>query len=317
MADTTGEYRVLSLDGGGIKGVFAAAILADFEEALGAPLASHFDLVAGTSTGGIIALGLGLGVPASEILRFYEQHGPEIFKAGRGLFGRLSSAKYDVESLRRALVEVFADRRLGEANTRLIIPSTNLETGEVHVFKTAHHQRFTHDHKCKVVDVALATAAAPTFFPLHRLLAGMPLIDGGLWANNPMGPAAVEALGVLDWPRGSVKLLSISCPDSAPTIRSPKAPGPGFTSAPHLLRTFMNAQSSASTGTANLLLGHDNVYRISRAVAGKRFKLDDAAEIEALKGLGAEVARAEYPKVSSMFLRNKAQPFVPLHGGTQ
>lgn len=317
MADMSGEYRVLSLDGGGIKGVFSAAILADFEETLGAPVASYFDLIAGTSTGGIIALGLGLGVPASEILRFYEQHGPEIFTSGRGPLGRLIRAKYDVEPLRKALVEVFADRLLGEAKTRLIIPSTNLETGEVHVFKTAHHHRFSHDYKCQAVDVALATAAAPTYFPLHRLPAGTPLIDGGLWANNPMGPAAVEALGVMDWPKGSVKLLSISCTDSATTVRSPKTPGPGFISGLHLLRTFMNAQASASTGTANLLLGHDNVYRISQTVAGKRFTLDDSTEIEALKGLGAEVARAEYPTVSSVFLRTKAQPFVPLHGGSQ
>ena len=78
-------YKILSLDGGGIRGVFPAAFLAKIEEHVQAPIGSYFDLIAGTSTGGVIAIGLGLGVPASEILRLYEQHGPAIFDQGHGL----------------------------------------------------------------------------------------------------------------------------------------------------------------------------------------------------------------------------------------
>src|SRR3546814_9614978 len=95
-----------------------------------------------------------------------------------------------------------------------MIPSLDLETGEVHVFKTAHHRRFVNDYKVAVVDVARATAAAPTYFPTHTLEAGVPLIDGGMWANNPMGPAAVKALGVLEWPKGNIRLLSVGCTES-------------------------------------------------------------------------------------------------------
>ncbi|GAB3141675.1 CBASS cGAMP-activated phospholipase [Marisediminicola antarctica] len=191
--------RILSIDGGGIKGVFPAAFLADLETELDAPLASYFDLITGTSTGGIIALALGIGIPAIDILRFYEERGPEIFRGGKGL-GRLKqlvSAKYNPAPLRAALIDVFGDRKLGECKTRLMIPSLDLETGAVHVMKTAHHPRFERDYKLSVVDVALATAAAPTYFPTHRLAAGIPLVDGGMWANNPMGAAAVEALGIL------------------------------------------------------------------------------------------------------------------------
>jgi hypothetical protein len=74
----------------------------------------------------------------------------------------------------------------------------------------------------------------------------------------------------------------------------------------------MTAQSSASIGTATLLLGHDNVHRISKTVGGGRYKLDGVKEIESLKGLGSSVAREEYAKVKAMFLDEKAQPFVPL-----
>lgn len=313
----TSSYKILTLDGGGIKGVFSASVLSAFEETVGEPLGGYFDLISGTSTGGIIALGLGLGLPAREILGFYEAHGPAIFQGAKGIVGRFFGAKYDSEPLRAALQGVFGDRLLGEAKTRLVIPSTNLETGDVHVFKTAHHERFERDYRELAVDIALSTAAAPTYFRTHRIPAGVPLIDGGAWANNPMGTAAVEALGVLDWPKGEVKLLSVSCTESAPTIRDAGRAGLGLRGwAPHLVSTFMNAQSSASIGTATLLLGHDNVHRISKTVGGSRYELDGVMEIESLKGLGLSVAREEYPKVKQMFLAKKVQSFVPIHAVT-
>jgi hypothetical protein len=311
--DQQREFRVLSLDGGGIKGVFPAAILADFEDTLKEPIADYFDLIVGTSTGGIIALGLGMGLPARQILDFYESDGPTIFGRPRDIIGRAFGPKHDSAALRESLTRVFGERRLGEAKTRLVVPSMNLETGEVHVFKTAHHERFERDYKEHVVDVALATAAAPTYFQTHRMPVGTPLIDGGMWANNPMGPAAVEALGVLGWPAGAVKLLGIGCTDEAPTIKDDSSWGLGYGRwARHLVSTFMNAQSSGSVGAAMLLLGHDNVYRISRTVGRKRYTLDGVRGIESLKGLGASVARVEYPKVKSMFLTSKAESFKPL-----
>jgi hypothetical protein len=309
----SGSYRVLALDGGGIKGVFAASLLASLEADVGEPIGDYFDLISGTSTGGIIALGLGLGLTASEILSFYESEGPAIFGRPGGLLARVGATKYHTGPLRAALAAVFGDRLLGEAKTRLIIPSLNLESGEVHVFKTAHHERFERDYKERVVDVALATAAAPTYFPTHRLPAGTPLIDGGMWANNPMGTAAVEALGVLDWPKGSVKLLSIGCTETPPTIKDGRRAGMGWGRwAPHLVSIFMHAQSSASLGTAQLLLGHANVHRVSKTVGGGRYTLDGVEEIESLKGLGSSEARIQIPKVKAMFLTGKREPFVPL-----
>ena len=83
LRPSTGPVRrVLTIDGGGIKGVFAASFLAELEKTLGEPLVDHFDLISGTSTGGIIALGLGMGLSAAEILSFYESHGPKIFGKG-------------------------------------------------------------------------------------------------------------------------------------------------------------------------------------------------------------------------------------------
>lgn len=124
-AQPRGDYRILSIDGGGIRGVFPAALLAWVEEHVGNPIASYFDLIAGTSTGGIIAIGLGLGIPAAEILRLYEEKGPLIFDQHRGLLSnwarqkvrgarQLFAAKYTSDELRNALQGVLQDRRLGE-----------------------------------------------------------------------------------------------------------------------------------------------------------------------------------------------------------
>ena len=175
--DEPTQKRVLSIDGGGIKGVFPISFLSCVEDAISDNVVNYFDLIVGTSTGGIIALALGLGFAAREILEFYELLGSRVF-AGSGLLRAIKQiglSKYDSTPLRRALESKFRDRRLGESITRLVIPATNLETGEVHIYKTAHHQRFERDYRERAVDVALATASAPTFFPTHRSAAGIPL----------------------------------------------------------------------------------------------------------------------------------------------
>ncbi|MFC8936002.1 CBASS cGAMP-activated phospholipase [Rhodococcus sp. NPDC057135] len=307
--------KILSIDGGGIKGVFPAAFLAEIEKTLGKPIVEHFDMIVGTSTGGIIALGLGMGLSAQEILNFYEEHGPDIFGGNRKwkVLRQIGGAKYDPLPLRKALVEVFGDRQLGESRTRLVVPSLNLETGEVHVFKTAHHQRFVRDYREKVVDVAMATAAAPTYFPTHRLDAGVPLIDGGMWANNPMGPAAVEALGVLGWDAGKISLLSVGCTTAVANNTADRTKKLGVNYwASRLLNVVMSGQSSSSNGTAQLLLGHDNVHRISPIVDDKRFSLDGVKNIESLRGLGSSEARKAYPLLEQTFFIDKSEPFVPL-----
>jgi patatin-like phospholipase/acyl hydrolase len=308
--------RVLSIDGGGIKGVFAASFLAEIEESLGEPLVDYFDLIAGTSTGGIIALGLGMGLTAKEILAFYETHGPDIFRASPIKVMRwLWSAKYKKSTLENALVEVFGERLLGESKTRLMIPSLDLETGAVHVFKTAHHDRFVRDYHQRVVDVALSTAAAPTYFPTHTLEAGVPLVDGGMWANNPMGPAAVEAIGLLEWEKGSVRLLSVGCTESPLDTYDRSSRGLGLNYwAQRLMSVIMAGQSSASLGTAQLLLGSENVHRVSPKVSPNRYKLDGVEGIQSLRGLGSSQARIEFQKVKNMFLDSKVKPFVPKLG---
>src|SRR5438034_3754911 len=112
--------RILAIDGGGIKGVFPASFLSVIEDSIGDNVADYFDLIVGTSTGGIIALGLGLGFSSAKILEFYEELGPAIFKGHHLIrwIRHIGVAKYSPKPLREALEQQFGARRLGESKTR-------------------------------------------------------------------------------------------------------------------------------------------------------------------------------------------------------
>ncbi len=307
------KKRILSIDGGGIKGVFPASFLSSIEEVVDGKVADYFDLIVGTSTGGIIALGLGLGFSAKEILEFYEKYGAGIFKGNRffKVFRHAALAKYNNTALKKALEETFGDRKLGESLTRLAIPSFNIETGEVHIYKTAHNERFVRDYSEPVVSVALATSAAPTFFPTHTTSAGQPLIDGGVWANNPIGLAVVEAVGVLGWKKDEIEVLSVGCTTESLDVRRGRTIGLGWLYwGPKLADIFMASQSSASAGTASVLIGHENIHRISPNVANGKFGLDVTKEINYLKGLGVSEARKQFPLIQDLF-SEKVERFVP------
>lgn len=318
--------RILSIDGGGIVGTFPAAFLAALEETLGAgPIGQYFDLIVGTSTGGIIALGLAMGLPATEVLRLYEEQGPTIFGQGGNRWlrpvsnawrwgKRFVSAKHSAEPLRGALTSVFKDRKIGEATTRVVVPAWNPSLQKVYVYKTAHHRRFETDYKSKVVDAAMATAAAPTFLPRHVTSDEVGLIDGGVWANNPTGLAVVEAIGVLRWPREKIRVLSLGCFDEV--YRIGKAPGI-TTLGTKAINLLMDGQSHSSMGTAFLLTGHEHeaerVFRITHTVPFGSFGLDDTRKIAELKGMGFSMARERIPTLRKVFFGESAEPFVPFH----
>jgi len=160
------SFKILSLDGGGLKGLFTAKFLCDLEADLEIRVTDYFDLITGTSTAAIIAIALGLGLPAADILEFYRERGATIFDApSLGLL----KAKYDSMPLRDALTSVFGDKTLADSKNRLVIPAFNIQRREVKLFKTKHSPRFLRDLKFKAVDVAMASAAAPTISAIvHR-----------------------------------------------------------------------------------------------------------------------------------------------------
>lgn len=259
------DFRILSLDGGGIKGLYTAAVLAQLErDALGGgAIGQQFDLVAGTSTGGIIALGLSAGRSATEILELYLQHGASIFprKAIAGIF----RPAFKPRQLRTLLEAVLGERTIGEAHTRLCIPSCEGRYGEVNVFKTPHHPDFRSDWKHPMVEAAMATSAAPTFLPVHSF-GDYFYIDGGLWANNPVMVAVVDAVSCYDIRPEQIRVFSIGTGARSPALDDKHLGWGGVFSwilSGDLIEQFMNFSGQNADGQAGLLIGRDRLLRIA------------------------------------------------------
>ncbi|MDR3634481.1 MAG: CBASS cGAMP-activated phospholipase [Isosphaeraceae bacterium] len=317
-ASRTQTFRILSLDGGGIMGAFPASVLATFERSTGKRIVDHFDLITGTSTGGIIAIGLALGASAEEICRFYRNEGLAIFPKRVGFrkyLGRVKNflrPKYSNEALRATIQKVVGDRPLGQAKTRLVVPSYDVNTGKVYVFKTPHHTGYLNHADLPAVDAALATSAAPTYFPAHTIPGRGTFVDGGLWANCPAMVGLVEALGFLDKAPEQVRLLSISTTSYPYRIGNPDRPRGLIGWAPQLIDTFMFGQAQSSVNMAVCLLRRGQFHRIDYLVPPKTFQMDNVHCVEQLIGMGRQIAELNenMQVVSREFLNGQTvEPF--------
>ena len=193
-------FKILSLDGGGIRGLYTAEVLRHFEEAFG-PINEYFDMICGTSTGGLLALALSKGLPAAQIVAFYKEKGPIIFPEKKLLNetrGKLrqyfTNGKYANGPLEEALKGVLGETQMSEAKTLLCIPSYNLTSGRPRIFKYPHPEGHNYASKYgSMLDAALATSAAPTYFPV-KFINNCYYTDGGVWANNPVLCGIQDAL---------------------------------------------------------------------------------------------------------------------------
>ena len=201
--------RILAIDGGGIRGLIPAVVLADLERRTGRRTAELFDLIAGTSTGGILACGLtrpapdGTGGPAfsaADLIGLYESEGPEIFH--RSLIRRVESVegyadeRYDDAGLNAALHRYLGATRLSETLVDVIITAYDIERRTSFFFRSSR-ARDDPAHDFALVDAARPTAAAPTYFEPVRVrdvagVNGWALIDGGVFATNPAMAAYAE-----------------------------------------------------------------------------------------------------------------------------
>jgi predicted acylesterase/phospholipase RssA len=237
-------YRVLSLDGGGVRGLYTAVLLAELSRRFAAQdraipaqdfdLGAQFDMIVGTSTGAILAVALAAGVSLTEVARLFREKSVGIFEhpvpeSGAKLFAwilrHLRKPANAPEALQAALVEVLKDETVKQMYERrgiaLCIPSINVETNKSWVFKTPHDRkanRLHRDDNYKLVDVCMASAAAPIVFPLKCVEKPEDkaqtnwFTDGGLWANNPSLVALTEALTMAE-PERPIELMAVStCP---------------------------------------------------------------------------------------------------------
>lgn len=212
-------FQALALTGGGYRGLFTARALQAMEEHIGEPIGRRFDLTYGTSIGGIIALAVAFEVPMREVVQAFEKAGEKIFPprdkptSKIGIFWDIAShlkcPRYQSQRLREVITSLIPEgATLNDAKHAVGIPAVNVTSGYPQVFKTRHKQEWTRDWKYKVVDVALATSAAPTFFELAEL-DGQHYADGGLYANAPDLLALHEAEYFFQVPPEAIRILSV------------------------------------------------------------------------------------------------------------
>jgi predicted acylesterase/phospholipase RssA len=224
-------YQILCLSGGGYRGLYTAAILERLEAQAGKPLSEVFDLIAGTSIGGILALGLAAGVSARDLSAAFEENADNIFPKRRIIFGKkllprfaygLFKARYPQTGLKQTLETILgsqAQAKVQSLATKVLVSSVELNSGAPRIFRSS-------DTNCDtpLVDIGLATSAAPTFFPEH-LIGDAIMVDGGLIANAPDMLAVFEALQSEHL--ADLRLISIGTAgrEGAKAYRKQRSPG--------------------------------------------------------------------------------------------
>ena len=196
---------VLSIDGGGIRGIIPAIMLAELERRMNVPIAELFDVIAGTSTGGIIALMLTIpdksGKPmysAKQVEELYTKLGQRVFKrsALRTILslGNLLNSKYSSLPLEKMLDIYMEECRLSDALTEIIVPAYETQSASPYFFKSSYARKpWNSSDNPLMSQAAMATCAAPTYFPPYQFSERKCFVDGGIFANNPAVCAYAQA----------------------------------------------------------------------------------------------------------------------------
>lgn len=321
--------KILSIDGGGIRGILPARVLQEIEERTGKPISALFDLIAGTSTGGILALCLtkpkkdNVKVPrysAEDIFKLYENEGENIFSRSRWITVGLIEEKYPSTGIEKVLSKYLGDTRISEALTNIIIPCYEIEQRRPHFFKSRKAKE-SKDDDFKMKDVARATSAAPTYFEAFKLGAGkkldyLALIDGGVFANNPAMCAYAEATRIFGCSNDKlltkgktedIMLVSIGTGQLTRRIPVDRAQHWGLI---HWARPLLNVVFDGVSGTVeyelNQLLNDENnlkkYYRFQVKLEKGNDDIDDASRtnIHVLKLKAEEMIQENEEKMTEI-----------------
>lgn len=316
LADTTPasstmaakQFRILSIDGGGVRGVIPARILQAIEEKTGKRVFELFDLVIGTSTGGLVALALltpdeqgGAKYSASDLVTFYQQKAAKIFS--RSLWHSIQTAwglwgpKYSRKNLDKSLQAILGNAKLSETLQPALVVSYSLDEAGPHLW-TTHMARQHRERDYYLRDVAGATSAAPTYFPPKVLQTadGKTLyeIDGGIWAKNPESLAIVQQKAMhssmeykdailVSIGTGRVQSKQELLMQEAYKLKNAGIIGWLLRAKPNLIGMMMHAENEwVKQITATL---YPNTHRIQVLLPPALSSIDDSQHIEALKEL--------------------------------
>jgi uncharacterized protein len=299
------RVRVLSIDGGGIRGLIPALVLEELERRAGRRTYELFDLIAGTSTGGILACALCApeALPASELVGLYADRGPEIFD--RSVFQRVKSGeglldeKYDGAALDRALEHYLSDKRLSESKPDLIVPAYDTAGPSPYFFKSRKARESPEDDFPLSV-VARATSAAPTYFEPFQS-GERSLVDGGVFAVNPAMCAFAEVLRFT--PDAECVVLSLGTGQRTRKRTFEEIEDWGLLQwARPILDVVFDGTSDAVDYQLRQVLGEGRYWRLQIELDKASDDLDDASErnLAALRGRAEELVRLSSAELDSV-----------------
>jgi predicted acylesterase/phospholipase RssA len=289
MPRDTGEtgppFRLLSLSGGGCLGYYTACVLRALEERANAPLIRRFDMLAGTSIGGILALALAAGVSAGSIEENFRNRSAGVFSRRakaqgwmegiNDLLRALVTPKYSAAKLRANVSTLLGETRLGDLEAPVMIAAIDVADGSARLFSPLREE----DRNFKAIDVAMATAAMPAFYPLARVGDRL-YADGGLHANAPDLLALSECEHGLGVPAGRIEMVSVGTTSGRFILAHPRRPmgALDWLMRERMIRLAMAAQQSATE-------------TLMRRALGARYLRIDAAQTAAEQDiLGLDVA---------------------------
>jgi|SRR5215207_3169029 len=301
--------RVLAIDGGGIRGIIPAAVLADLELRAGRPVAELFDLVAGTSTGGILALGLTApdeqGKPrwrANELVQLYVREGPKVFH--RSVFDRIRSVegtldeKYPSDGLVSVLGRYFGEQRLSEALSEVLVTAYDT-AGRMPFFFRSSRARRDPLQDWPAREAAHATSAAPSYFEPVQL-GDLSLIDGGVFAANPAMCALAEVLRARE--PAKVVMVSLGTGEQTRPLPWKRVKDWGALEwARPIIDIQLDGQSDTVDFQARQVL-EAGYWRIQTDLRRASDDLDDASpeNLEALQAEAAALVEREAPRLAEI-----------------
>lgn len=288
--------KMLSIDGGGIRGVLAISILKAIEEETNRPIADMFEVIAGTSTGSIVAASIALNISMDNILESYKTYGEKIFvrQAKVGLFKSVYNDRY----LRRLLKKVFGEKTLGDIEKPLLIPAVDITHGKPFIHRSNYGHGENGDLSIKVWDAVLSSCSAPVYFPPNNVENRYLSIDGGLWANNPSLVCITDAVHYFNASLADINIISIGTGQQRIdfSIDSEKFWGvkhwlpfhfPSMKVTPKLLDLALNLSSESISYHCQLLL-KDHYLRINGEL-GEEVPFDEVKYMDELIDLGKQV----------------------------
>ena len=278
-------FRILSLDGGGARGIYPAQVLSRIEPTYDVKIRDCFDLIVGTSTGSILAGAAATAIPMDTVVNLFDAHAQRIFKKSLlrpGLF----RSRYSTKPLEKVIRTYIPETTLGNLSAALMITSSDISTGGVHVFKSCYlmdlGETYVRDRDVLLSDAILASCAAPTYFDPSTVGQYL-LADGGLWANNPSIIAVTEAISKFDKDIREIQVLSIGTGRVREMYTKRKSWGflTGWGNK-KLISCLLNVQSQASSNMASLLL-KEQYLRLDPEIGD--WDLDDTRHLDNLKAL--------------------------------